>query len=32
MAEAIIASAMDDFAGEGNWRVNPGNKLSTTPE
>ena len=23
-AEAALAAAMDDFAGEGNWRVNPG--------
>lgn len=23
-AEAALASAMDDFAGKGNWRVNPG--------
>ena len=23
-AEAALAEAMDEFAGKGNWRVNPG--------
>ena len=27
-----FASPMDDFVREGNWRVNPGNELSTTPK
>ena len=31
-AKTALTPTMENFAGEGNWRINSGNKLSVTPE